>query len=117
MHRGFDSLTPHRAINIPFIAFQFRERGLKMYDALVTNPVFANLPDGAVVFLTYVGMATILYLVVSIPFRLGKRAANAKDNDPTEKIISDTARSLVNDPFDPFARYGSPNLPGGVNVR
>jgi hypothetical protein len=34
-----------------------------MYDALVTNPVFANLPDGAVVFLTYVGMATVVYLV------------------------------------------------------
>jgi hypothetical protein len=86
-----------------------------MYDALVTNPVFANLPDGAVVFLTYVGMATVVYLAVSIPFRLGKRAANANESDPTDKIISDTAHSLTGTAFDPFARYGSPNLPGGSN--
>jgi hypothetical protein len=79
-----------------------------MYDALVTNPVFANLPDGAVVFLTYVGMATVVYLAVSIPFRLGKRAANANDNDPTEKSFHFTGTA-----FDPFARYGSPSA--GLN--
>jgi hypothetical protein len=87
-----------------------------LYDALVSNPVFANLPNGAVVILTYVGMVTLAYLVISIPFRLGKRAAR-NVNDPTEKIISDTAHSLTGTAFDPFARYGSPNLPGGVNVR
>jgi hypothetical protein len=113
MQREFDSLTPHRP-DITLSGFQFRERGLKMYDALVSNPVFANLPDAAVVVLTYVGMATLLYLAVSIPFRLGKRASR-NVNDPTDKIISDTSRSLTGTAFDPFALYGSPNLPGGAN--
>jgi hypothetical protein len=71
--------------------------------------------DDAVIAFTYVGMLATLYMVVTIPFRLGKRAAR-NVSDPTEKIISDTSRSLTGTAFDPFA-FGSPNLPGGANVR
>lgn len=92
---------------------QFRERGLKMYDLLVSNPLFRSLTDGELVILAYVGMAAALYILVSIPYRLGKR--NRNGNDPTDKIISDTAKSLdpFGDPYGIMARYGSPNLPGG----
>ena len=87
-----------------------------MYNALVSNPFFASLTDGEIVILSYIGMAAVLYLLVSIPFRLGKRSRNVPD--PTEKIISDTAKSLdpFGDPFGVMARYGSPNLPGGRNA-
>jgi len=71
--------------------------------------------DDAVIAFTYIGMLATLCVAVYIPFRLGKRAANV--SDPTEKIISDTSKSLSGSAFDPFAMYGSPNLPGGRNVR
>jgi len=86
-----------------------------MFTALATAFPFAYMSDDAVIAFTYIGMIATLCVAVYIPFRLGKRAANV--SDPTEKIIQDTGRALTGTAFDPFARYGSPNLPGGVNVR
>lgn len=85
-----------------------------MLNYLATAWPFAYLSDAGVVAFAYVGMVVTLAAVLYVPFKLGRRSGRVTTD---AEVIAHTSRALTGTTFDPFAAFGSPNLPGGINAR